>query len=113
MKNGKFSEVESIIEKKGIKKLEISYIKIAMMFFNYGQKEKAIEFARKETSDNTLEEKIDFLIKLEQYEEAAELALKVKDNDKFEEIFNNKIGPKVSKDPARAEAIEDIYNRRK
>ena len=113
LKNGKFSEVESIIEKKGIKKLEISYIKIAMMFFNYGQKEKAIEFARKETSDNTLEEKIDFLIKLEQYEEAAELALKVKDNDKFEEIFNNKIGPKVSKDPARAEAIEDIYNRRK
>ena len=77
-KNKKIDEIENIINKEGIKKLDISYVKIAKMFFDNGNKEKALEYAQKENNELLVEEKVDILIKLEKYIEAAETALKRK-----------------------------------
>ena len=107
----KFDEIDKILE-GGVKKLEISYIKVAMMFLEHGKKEKAVEYALKENNDNLLEEKINLLIKLEKYEEAAEAALKIKDLDKCVEYFNN-ISNKVGNDQARREGIQKIFDKRK
>ena len=60
------------------------------MFFDNGNTVKALEYAQKENNELLVEEKVDILIKLEKYIEAAEAALKIKDRDKFEEIFDNK-----------------------
>ena len=59
-----------------------------------------------------MEDKINLLIKLEKYEEAAEAALKIKDLDKCIEYFNN-ISNKVGNDQARREGIQKIFDRRK
>ena len=48
--------------------------------------EKAIEYALQENNEKLFEDKANLLIKLEKYEDAAEVALRIK--DKFEEIFN-------------------------
>ena len=110
-KKGKIAEIEAIIE-QGIKKLDISYIKIAMMFLENGKKEKAIEYALKENNEILYEDKTNFLIKMEKYEEAAEVAIKIKDNDKCDELFNI-IGSKVGKNPEKQKKIQEIYNKRK
>ena len=112
-KNKKIDEIENIINKEGIKKLDISYVKIAKMFFDNGNKEKALEYAQKENNELLVEEKVDILIKLEKYIEAAEAALKIKDRDKFEEIFDNKLGPKVKNDPNLIEQIQIIHDKKK
>ena len=112
-KNKKIDEIENIINKEGIKKLDISYVKIAKMFFDNGNREKALEYAQKENNELLVEEKVDILIKLEKYIEAAEAALKIKDRDKFEEIFDNKLGPKVKNDPNLIEQIQIIHDKKK
>ena len=112
-KNKKIDEIENIINKEGIKKLDISYVKIAKMFFDNGNREKALEYAQKENNELLVEEKVDILIKLEKYIEAAEAALKIKDRDKFEEIFDNKLGPKVKNDPNLIEQIQIIKDKKK
>ena len=112
-KNKKIDEIENIINKEGIKKLDISYVKIAKMFFDNGNKDKALEYAQKENNELLVEEKVDILIKLEKYIEAAEAALKIKDRDKFEEIFDNKLGPKVKNDPNLIEQIQIIHDKKK
>ena len=112
-KSKKIDEIENIINKEGIKKLDISYVKIAKMFFDNGNKEKALEYAQKENNELLVEEKVDILIKLEKYIEAAEAALKIKDRDKFEEIFDNKLGPKVKNDPNLIEQIQIIHDKKK
>ena len=112
-KNKKIDEIENIINKEGIKKLDISYVKIAKMFFDNGNKEKALEYAQKENNELLVEEKVDILIKLEKYIEAAEAALKIKDRDKFEEIFDNKLGPKVKNNPNLIEQIQIIHDKKK
>lgn len=111
-KNHKQKEIEDIIEKEGIKKLDISYVKIASMFLENGNKEKAKEYALKENKDILYEDKAMLLIKLEEYIEAGEAALKIKDRDKFEEIFNM-IGQKVGNNPEKQEQLQAIYNRKK
>ena len=112
-KNKKIDEIENIINKEGIKKLDISYVKIAKMFFDNGNTVKALEYAQKENNELLVEEKVDILIKLEKYIEAAEAALKIKDRDKFEEIFDNKLGPKVKNDPNLIEQIQIIHDKKK
>ena len=49
---------------------------------------------------------------MEKYEEAAEVAIKIKDNDKCDELFNI-IGSKVGKNPEKQKKIQEIYNKRK
>ena len=112
-KSKKIDEIENIINKEGIKKLDISYVKIAKMFFDNGNTDKALEYAQKENNELLVEEKVDILIKLEKYIEAAEAALKIKDRDKFEEIFDNKLGPKVKNNPNLIEQIQIIHDKKK
>ena len=111
-KKGKNDEIEKIIEEEGIKKLDISYIKIALMFFEHGDKNKASIYAEKENNVNLFEDKANLLIKLEKYIEAGEAALKIKDRDKFEEIFNT-IGKKTANNKELRDQLQEIYNRRK
>ena len=111
-KKGKNSEIEKIIEEEGIKKLDISYIKIASMFFEHGDKKKAEDYANRENNVNLFEDKANLLIKLEKYIEAGEAALKIKDRDKFEEIFNT-IGKKTANNKELRDPLQEIYNRRK
>ena len=110
-KNKEYDEIENII-KKGIKKLDISYIKIATMFFENGEKGRALEYAKKENKENLYEEKANFLIKMEEYEEAAKVVVKIKDQDKFEELANN-IMNKVGRNSDKQNEIQEILNSRK
>ena len=82
------------------------------MFFEHGNKQKALDYADKETKENLYEDKANLLIKLEKYREAAEAALKIKDRDKFEEIFNT-IAKKLSNNKEMRDALQEVYNRRK
>ena len=82
------------------------------MFLENGKKEKALEYVLKENNENLFEEKANLLIKLEKYEEAAEVALRIKEQEKFEEIFNS-IGSKVRHDVNRQKVLQEIYSRRK
>jgi hypothetical protein len=82
------------------------------MFFEHGDKKKAEDYAIKENNVNLFEDKANLLIKLEKYIEAGEAALKIKDRDKFEEIFNT-IGKKTANNKELRDPLQEIYNRRK
>lgn len=112
LKEGKKEEIDKIVGEKGVKKLDISYIKIAKMFLESGDEVKAIEYAQKEDKENLFEEKANFFLKLGKYEEAALVAVKIKDDDIFENIFNI-IANKTGKDKATFEEIQKIYDSRK
>ena len=82
------------------------------MFFENGEKGRALEYAKKENKENLYEEKANFLIKMEEYEEAAKVVVKIKDQDKFEELANN-IMNKVGRNSDKQNEIQEILNSRK
>ena len=110
-KQNKIQEIDKLMQ-EGPTKLGIPYLKVASMFLERENKEKAIEYALKENDKELLEDKVNFLIKLDKLEEAAETAIKIKkNNDKVEEIFI-RINKIVEKDENRAKAIQQIYYKR-
>jgi len=81
-KNNKFDEIDEIIQKESYKKLEINPLKVAKILFENGNKEKALEYAKKENNIDLYEDKFEFLLKMEKYLDAVEAALSEKKQEK-------------------------------
>lgn len=108
-KENKVDEIDQIIQKEGIKKLEISLFKIAKIFYEYKKIDKAVEYAKLETNPDLYEDKFYFLFNMEKYLDAAEAALSNKKNPKMLEFINTVL----KKKPDLKRSIEELCERYK
>ena len=108
-KNKKFDEIDEIIQKESYKKLEINPLKVANIMFENGNKEKALEYAKKETNIELYEDKFEFLLKLEKYLDAVEAALSEKKHEKKMELVHKVLKLK----PQLKDEIEELCDKYK
>ena len=108
-KNKKFDEIDEIIQKESYKKLEINPLKVADIMFENGNKEKALEYAKKETNIELYEDKFEFLLKLEKYLDAVEAALSEKKHEKKMELVHKVLKLK----PQLKDEIEELCDKYK
>jgi len=108
-KNKKFNEIDEIIQKESYKKLEINPLKVANILFENGNKEKALEYAKKENNTDLYEDKFEFLLKMEKYLDAVEAALSEKKQEKKMDLVYKvlRLQPKLK------EQIEEICDKYK
>ena len=83
-----FDEIEKIIQKEGLKSLNISSLKVAKLFHENNEVDRAVKYAKEEKNQDLYEDKVIFLMNIEKYEDAAEAALSDKKNNKLEEFLN-------------------------
>ena len=107
-KNKKFDEIDNIIQKETYKKLDINPLKVASIMHENGNKEKALEYAKKETNTKLYEEKFEFILKLEEYLDAVEVALSEKKNEKKMDLVHKvfRLKPELK---AQIEELCDKY----
>jgi hypothetical protein len=106
-KNNKFDEIDEIIQKESYKKLDINPLKVANIMFEYGNKEKALEYAKKENNIELYEDKFEFLLKLEKYLDAVEAALSEKKHEKKMDLVHKVLRLK----PQLKNEIEDLCDK--
>ena len=87
-KNKKFDEIDNMIQKESYKKLDINPLKVANILLENENKEKALEYAKKETNTDLYEDKFEFILKLEKYLDAVEAALSEKKNEKKMDLIH-------------------------
>lgn len=74
-KIGNIDEIEAIIKKEGYKKLDISPLKVAIIFNEFGFKDKAAEYAKLENNIDLYDDKFQLLMNMQRYYDAVEAAL--------------------------------------
>ena len=92
-------EIDKIIRKDGYKKLNISPLKVANIFHEFRNDDKAAEYAKLETNPELYEEKFNFLMGMEKYLDAAEAALSDKKNEKMLDFINTVLRKKPELKP--------------
>ena len=92
-------EIDKIIRKDGYKKLNISPLKVANIFHEFRNDDKAAEYAKLETNPELYEEKFNFLMGMEKYLDAAEAALSDKKNEKMLDCINTVLRKKPELKP--------------
>ena len=108
-KENKIEEIEKIIQKEGYKRLDISPLKVAQIFKEFRLNDKALEYAMQENNNELYEDKINFLIEIEKYLEAAEAALSDKKNEKLMDFLSIIL----KKKPELKSKIEELCNKYK
>ena len=105
-------QIGQIIKKEGYKKLDISPLKVANIFYEFvNNKEvnrqnkeifekKALEYALLESNPDLYDDKFFFIMRMEKYLEAVEAALSNKKNDNMYDYINNVLRkkPELKKD---------------
>ena len=102
-------EIEKIISKEGYKKLNITPLKVANIFHEFRFDDKAAQYAKLESNPELYEDKINFLMEIEKYEDAAEATLSVKKNDKMMKFINIILRKK----PELKQKINELCNKYK
>lgn len=79
--NGNFSDIENTITKVTLKKLGLTPLNIAEIYFEYKQYDKAVEYIKQITEADYFDYKIDMLQFMEKYEDALEIIISDKNKD--------------------------------
>ena len=104
--NGRFDEIESIINKFTLKKLGLSPLNIAEIYLEFNKYDKAVEYIKQIYDVDYFDYKIDMLIYMEKYEDALEVIIsdKNKDMEKTKRLVDNI----EKKRPDLKKRIEDL-----
>ena len=88
---GKFDEIENIINKFTLKKLGLSAINMAEIYMEYNKYEKAVEYIKQINDADYFDYKIDMMLFMEKYEDALEVIIsdKYKEPDKIKKLVEN------------------------
>ena len=105
-KAGKIEEIEAIIKKEGYKKLDISPLRVANIFYEFNNKDKAAEYALLETNPDLYDDKYNFLMNMNKYEDAVRAALSDKKNNQMMDYIYNVLRRKPELKPKIIEICE-------
>ena len=88
---GKFDEIENIINKFTLKKLGLSAINMAEIYMEYNKYDKAVEYIKQINDADYFDYKIDMMLFMEKYEDALEVIIsdKYKEPDKIKKLVEN------------------------
>ena len=105
-KNGKAVEIDKIIQKYSLKKLGISAMNVADIFYQNKNYDKAAEYIKKVTDSKMFEYKVDMLKCMDKYADALEVVIMEQDNEKMPFLLNEIISKRPDLKPKAEELCE-------
>ena len=79
--NKKFDEIDTIVQKEGYKKLDISPLKVAKIFYEYKDNKRALEYAMLENNQDLNKDKFNFIMEMGEPLAAARAIISDKKNE--------------------------------
>ena len=103
---GKFDEIENLINKLTLKKIGLTPLNIAEIYFEYKKYDKAVEYIKQILDNEYFDYKVDMLQYMEKYEDALEVIIsdKYKDAEKMKQLVDEI----ESKRPDLKKKVEDL-----
>ena len=88
---GKFEEIENIINKFTMKKLGVTAINMAEIYMEFNKYDKAVEYIKQINDVDYFDYKIDMMLFMEKYEDALEVIIsdKYKEPEKVKKLIDN------------------------
>ena len=96
--NGKIDLIEPIVKESSLKKLNLTPLNLAELYFDYKKYDLAVEYIRQMNNSDYFEYKIDMLLYMEKYEDALDIILSSKKIDRMPELVNNILRKKPNLD---------------
>ena len=103
---GKFDEMENLISKLTLKKLGLTPLNIAEIYFEHNKYDKAVEYIKQINDNDYFDYKIDMLQYMEKYEDALEII--ISDKNKDAEKMKQLVEEIVTKRPDLKKRVEDL-----
>ena len=86
--NGNIDKVETLIKGSSLKKLNLTPLNVAELYFDYKKYDLAVEYIKQINNINYFDYKVDMLIHMEKYEDALDIVISSKNADRIPEIVN-------------------------
>lgn len=88
---GKFDEIENIINKFTMKKLGVTAINMAEIYMEFNKYDKAVEYIKQINDVDYFDYKVDMMLFMEKYEDALEVIIsdKYKEPEKVKKLIDN------------------------
>ena len=104
--NGKFDEIENIINRFTLRKLGLTPINMAEIYMEFNKYDKAVEYIKQITDADYFDYKVDMLKYMEKYEDALEVII----SDKYKDAEKMKIMVESieKKRPDLKKKVEDL-----
>ena len=104
--NGKFDEIENIINRFTLRKLGLTPINMAEIYMDFNKYDKAVEYIKQITDADYFDYKVDMLKYMEKYEDALEVII----SDKYKDAEKMKIMVESieKKRPDLKKKVEDL-----
>ena len=92
--NGKIKMVDKMVKDSSLKKLNLTPLNLAELFFDYNEYDLAVEYIRQMNNSDYFEYKVDMLLYMEKYEDALDVILSSKNMDRIPELINEILNKK-------------------
>jgi len=107
--NGKIDMVEQMVKDSSLKKLNLTPLNLAELYFDYKKYDLAVEYIRQMNNSDYFEYKVDMLLYMEKYEEALDIILSSKNMDRIPDLVNEILNKK----PNLEKTVKDLCNKYK
>ena len=94
--NGKINMVEQLIKDSSLKKLNLTPLNLAELYFDYKKYDLAVEYIKQINNSEYFEYKVDMLIYMEKYEDALDIIISNKNTDTIPGYVNEILMKKPS-----------------
>ena len=107
--NGKIDMVEQMVKDSSLKKLNLTPLNLAELYFDYKKYDLAVEYIRQMNNSDYFEYKVDMLLYMEKYEEALDIILSSKNMDRIPDLVNEILNKK----PNLEKTVKDLCTKYK
>ena len=107
--NGKIDMVDKMVKDSSLKKLNLTPLNLAELYFDYKKYDLAVEYIRQMNNSDYFEYKVDMLLYMEKYEDALDVILSSKNMDRIPELVNEILNKK----PNLEKIVKDLCTKYK
>ena len=86
--NGKILMVDKMVKESSLKKLNLTPINLAELYFDYNQYDLAVEYIRQINNTDYFDYKVEMLLYMEKYEDAIDIIISSKNMDRIPALIN-------------------------
>ena len=87
--NGKIDQVEKMVKESSLKKLNLTPLNMAELYYDYKKYDLAVEYIKQINNNGYFDYKIDMLIDMQKYEDALDIIISSKNTDKIPILVND------------------------
>ena len=107
--NGKILMVDKMIKESSLKKLNLTPLNMAELYFDYNQYDLAVEYIRQINNADYFDYKVEMLLYMEKYEDAIDIIISSKNMDRMPELINEVL----MKKPSLKEKVKELCTKYK